>query len=51
MATSFSHKGHHQANSQKLKKAVTCSAKSSIYVESYLFILIFINIYSIIIIL
>ena len=30
MATSFGHNGHHQAISQKLKKAGTYSAKSSV---------------------
>jgi len=36
MATSFGHNGHHQAISQKLKKAGTYSARSSIYVGSHL---------------
>ena len=36
MATSFGHNGHHQATSQKLKKASTCSAKSPVYMGSQL---------------
>jgi len=43
MATSFGLSGHHQAISQKLKKAVICSAESSIYLGSHLLVLIFIN--------
>jgi hypothetical protein len=37
MATSFAHKGHHQATSQKLKKAGTYSAKSSVDMGSHLY--------------
>jgi len=43
MATSFDHNGHHQAISQELKTAGTYSAKSSVYVIPFTFILMFIN--------
>jgi len=36
MAFSFGHNGHHQAISQKIKKAGTQSARSSIYMGSHL---------------
>jgi len=36
MATTFGHNSHHQAISQKLKKACTFSAKSSVYMGSNL---------------
>ena len=36
MATIFGHNSHHQAISQKLKKAGTYSAKSSVYMGSRL---------------
>jgi len=36
MATSFDHKGHYQTTSQKLRKAGTYSAKSSVYIGSHL---------------
>jgi len=44
MATSFGHNGHHQAISQKLKKAGTYSAKIvKLCGMSFTFMLIFIN--------
>jgi glycerol-3-phosphate responsive antiterminator len=48
MDNSFRHNGHHQAISQKLKKAGTYSAKSSIYMESHIYNIIFINSFKII---
>jgi len=36
MATSFGHNGHNQTISQKIKKAGTYSAKSSIYMGFHL---------------
>jgi len=38
MTTSFGHNGHHQAISQKLKKAGTYSAEPSIYMGSHLYL-------------
>jgi hypothetical protein len=43
MATSFGHNGHHQAMSQKLKKAGTYSAKLSIYMGFHLHLLTALN--------
>jgi hypothetical protein len=39
MGTIFGHNGHHQENLQKLKKAGTYSAKSSIYMGFHLHLL------------
>ena len=36
MATSFGHKGHHQATSNELKNTGKYSAKSSVYKGSHL---------------